>query len=189
MRRKVAAISLRNGLDAQAPRRYVTSMALTNSERQARYRDRLKHAATQAPQLHIVMVDLILRTRLNIREWKRMLPRYESGQSRFYTNNVNATPEAIANLERMIAENSALLAQHDPDGLVVDGNIELAEIPACIGVQLWPSRPVSYVLNEDGLAKDLRVFPSDQAAQWDAASAPDRRAGRIADDGWSIAVG
>jgi len=185
--RYLAPWLLRNGLTGEGHLRYVTRMTLTNAERQARYRERLRRLASRVATLNPILADLLIRTRLNIREWKRSLALFEAGLMHIYAGQEDRTAEQVTNLRRMIAENGALLAQYDTEGLTIDGDIELGNIGADIVAQLWAGRPVSYMLDMSESAIDLRLFETDAAAQIDAAS-PGRRAGRIGEQGWSIAA-
>jgi hypothetical protein len=163
-------------------------MGLTNAQRQARHRERLKRIVAEAATLSPIMADLLLRTRVNIREWKRAAARFESGDMHFYTNREDRSADHVANLRRMIAENGALLAKYDPEGLMSDGNAELGDIPPVMGVEMWPGRPVSFVLNREGLAEELRLFTSASMARTDASTTPGRLSGKIGEDGWSVAA-
>jgi len=155
--------------------RYITHMPLTNAERQALFRDRRR----------TMMTDLMVQTRKDIREWSRLVALYESGQSKFYTNHVDTTPEQIASLQRMIRENKALLEQYDPTGGTHDGEIELGDVAPAAPQALWRGRPVTYALDDEGRATAIWAFDAESAARTDA-RARGLHAGVIGDQSWSI---
>jgi hypothetical protein len=161
-------------------------MVLTNAERQARYRERLKAAASRASSMTPMLADLMLRTRLNIRNWKCHVALFGAGQMHLYKNHADCTEEHVATLRRMIEENGALLHQYDPDGLTSDGDVEFGEIPARLAPELWAGRPVTYVLNSDGLAEQIRPFDTGRQAEFDAAGSHGRLVGRVGEQRWSI---
>jgi hypothetical protein len=132
------------------------------------------------------MDALILRTRCDIREWKRTIALISGGYMHVRTNGVDRSSEQASIFRRMIHENQALVDRYDPEGLVADDDIELGDIPAHQAQSLWKERPVSYAPDTEGRAVQLRLFDSDSAAATDAAMFQGRRSGRIGDEGWSI---
>jgi len=150
-------------------------MPLSNAERQALFRDRQR----------TFIRELMVQTRKNIREWSRLIALYESGQSRFYTNHVDTTDGQIANLQRMIRENTALLEQYDPSRSSHDGEIELGDVAPAAPQALWKGHPVTFALDDEGRATGICVFDTESAARANARSRG-RYAGVIGDQAWSI---
>jgi len=89
-------------------------------------------------------------------------------------------------LKRMIDENLALVDHYDPDGLIADEDIEFGDVPPDLASSVWKGRPVSYAVDPEGRAHQLRLFESDSAAATEAAMTAGRLAGRVGDESWSI---
>ncbi|MDP3659689.1 hypothetical protein [Phenylobacterium sp.] len=75
----------------------------------------------------------------------------------------------------MIANKSA------ETSIVAIGHVPSRQIPT-----LHKGRPVTYALDPEGFAVELRTFAEPEAARVDAQVAAERFAGEIASDGWSI---
>ncbi len=161
-------------------------MALSNAERQARYRQRLKSLAAQAEMTEL-KADLLVGARGNLRQWRHYIAMFAGKRLSIRCNGSDITPEHVAMLRRGISSHEALLEQYDPEGRTKDGNVEIGDVPPDIEAAIWAARPVSYVLGSSGLAADLRLFASPSAAVTDAEAHPDRSVGWVGDDGWSIA--
>lgn len=164
--------------------RYVTPMPLTNAERQARYRERIKRLAARGV-MSPIQAQLLSDARRHIREWRRSIAAFDGGYMRLFSNNVDISADHARQLERLIVQNEALLAQYDPEGLTADGNVELGDIAPERLSNLWPERWVTYALDRMGCAAQLRTFDSESAARADARQ-PGRNLGQVAADMWSI---
>lgn len=164
--------------------RYVTTMPLTNAERQARYRERIKQLAARGV-MSPIQAQLLSDARRHIREWRRSIAAFDEGHMRLFTNHVDTSADHARQLERLIVQNEALLAQYDPEGLTADGNVELGDIAPERSSDLWPERWVTYALDGIGRAAQLRTFDSEAAARADARR-PGRKLGQVAADMWSI---
>jgi hypothetical protein len=95
-------------------------MVLSNAERQARYRARLKELAARGT-LSPVQADMLADTRKRLREWRRLISSYTGGRGWFGVNGVDRTANHIAMLQDLVRTNEALIAQFDPDGHTDDG--------------------------------------------------------------------
>lgn len=104
---------------------------------------------------------------------------------RLTTNGQGTSASHVAMLEQIIAQNRALLARFDPDGVTEDGNIEMGELTAHEYAQILAGRWATVTLDEHGQAVSLQLYDARSAAQADA-QAHGRAFGHIADDAWSI---
>jgi hypothetical protein len=161
-------------------------MVLSNAERQARYRERLKQLAARG-LMSAVQSELLSVTRKHLREWRRSVAAFAEGRMRTMTNNVDTTSQHVSMLKEMIARNEALLAQYDPEGVTADGNIEIGDVPPSESSGVLSGRWVSYSLDKHGCAIDLRLYDAEAPARADAA-VPGRHVGVVADDMWSISA-
>lgn len=159
-------------------------MPLTNAERQARYRERIKQLAARGV-MSPIQAQLLSDARRHIREWRRSIAAFDEGHMRLFTNHVDTSADHARQLERLIVQNEALLAQYDPEGLTADGNVELGDIAPERSSNLWPERWVTYALDGIGRAAQLRTFDSEAVARADARR-PGRNLGQVAADMWSI---
>lgn len=164
--------------------RYVTIMVLTNAERQARYRERLKQLAARGV-MSPAQAEMLADIRRRLREWRRSISAFESGQMWLRTNGVDQSASHLDMLKGMIATNERLLDEYDPDNLTTDGNVELGALSAHESAQVLPGAWVSYRLDDDRLARDLRFYGLESHARTDALQAG-RAFGVIAQDMWSI---
>jgi hypothetical protein len=160
-------------------------MALSNAERQARYREKRKQLAARGVMSEAHRESL-LDLRRHLREWRRSLAAFAEGRMRMTTNNVDTTAEHVVRVRRMIAHNEAVLLRFDPHGLTADGNIEIGEVSAHESAGVFPGRWVAYSLDEQGRAVKLRVYTAEGAARADARLGAGRYAGRVHDDMWAI---
>jgi hypothetical protein len=154
-------------------------MVLTNREKQARHRERLRDRSTA---LNRVLVN----TRRRLREQHSWIARFDEGLLRMTRDGVDCTAEQVAMVRGWIAESIALLQEQDPDGLTRDGNIEIGDISPARSQELYRDKPVSYAIDAEGRAVRLKLFESDSAAQAEAGMTEGRFAGRIGEEGWSI---
>lgn len=98
-------------------------MVLSNAQRQALYRQRLKAQAAQSGALSSAMTELLTRHRLHIAELEEQVRQMESflcGGPGFGTHgerNRDTTAESIASTQAKLTELRTLVAKHDPDGL------------------------------------------------------------------------
>lgn len=129
---------------------------------------------------------LMRRVRRHVGEAKRSLALFEAKLLRVYHNGQDVSDQHVAMLKDQIAHNEEVLAQYDPDGLTVDGDVALGQVDGLLAGVLTPGRPITYSVDADGEVTDLRVFGSDEEAARDAASGSGRIAGWISQDGWSI---
>jgi hypothetical protein len=159
-------------------------MVLTNAERQARYRERIKALAAKA-EMTETQAQLLYGARCRLRQWKLQLAKCEAGEIHLTRNRIDITVEHAAQLRGQIAEGREFLRQFDPEDRTRDNDIEFGEVSPNLASELWPGRAVTYTLDPEGFATDLRVFPSDSAAAFDA-SQEGRHAGWLSDDIWSI---
>jgi hypothetical protein len=133
-----------------------------------------------------VRAALLADTRRRLREWRRQGSLFERGELRMFWGREDASEEQMANLRRMIKENSALIAEYDPENLTDDGNIEIADIGHLSPRQLFAGKPVTCSLDDNGLAAELQIYDSEETARYFASATPGRVAGTVADDQWSI---
>jgi hypothetical protein len=159
-------------------------MTLSNAERQARYRERLKQLAARGVMTPI-QAQLLADTRKRLRECRRSLAAFAEGRMWLRVNSVDRTAEHAGMLRGMIATNEALIAEYDPDGLTADGNIEIGDVSPQESVGVLPGRWVSYALDDHGNAVNLRVYDVESLARSDALQS-NRDVGIVADDLWSI---
>ena len=159
-------------------------MVLSNAERQARYRERIKQLAARGVMTPI-QAEMLADTRKRLREWRRSLAAFAEGRMWLKTNNVDRTAEHIAMLRGMITTNERLLAQYDPDGVTADGNIEIGDVSPQESAGILPGRWVSYALDDRDNAVNLRLYDVESAARTDALQRG-RSVGVVADDMWSI---
>jgi hypothetical protein len=160
-------------------------MALSNAERQARYREKRKQLSARGVMSE-AQRQTLLDLRRHLREWRRSRAAFAEGRMRMTTNNADTTAEHVVRVRRMIAYNEAVLARFDPDGLTADGNIEIGEVSAHESSGVVPGRWVAYSLDEQGRAVKLRLYTAEGAAKADAKMGAGRYAGRIHDDMWAI---
>lgn len=160
-------------------------MALSNQERQARYRIRLKELAARS-ELNEVLINTLMETRRHIREWKRSIALLDAGIMHLHINDADVSADHAVHLRGVIATNQRLLDRHDPEGLTHDGNIELAEAPRHLVHERWEGRPVTYRLDAEGAAVILRTFETPAEAGSHAACSLDSRAGTVGDEMWSV---
>jgi hypothetical protein len=153
-------------------------MALSNREKQARWRERMRGRGA-------IIEEMMRRTRKDVREWQRFLAVLATGISRFYTNNVDTTADVIAQTESRIRENTRLLLQYDPEDLTHDGEVEIGDISPTAPQELWRGRAVSYALDDEGRACRVRAYDSISIAKTDAVQ-PGRFSGVIGDEAWSV---
>lgn len=98
-------------------------MVLSNKERQARYRARLKAAADSSTALSEALVELLVRHRETILELRRQIALLEDGSIRFLRGNVDATEEALERARRQLADLESLVQRHDAEGVTkIDGD-------------------------------------------------------------------
>lgn len=91
-------------------------MVLTNAERQARYKERLKARAALTPAM-VEFVEVLRRRSAQTRERIAMLKDGRLGYRDCETNK-DLTHEAIAREETMLSEDERIIALYDPeDGL------------------------------------------------------------------------
>lgn len=154
-------------------------MAIPNAERQALHRERERNKKT-------IMQQLVIRTRSDIREWKRTIALIESGVMRMSWDGQDASEARIIHLNKIISENQYLVDQFDPAGELVDGDIEMGEVPSILVARIWDGRFVSYALDAKGRACDLKIYEDARAARAEAASVTGRYYGTIGAEGWSI---
>jgi len=159
-------------------------MPLTNAERQARYRERIKQLAARGV-MSPIQAQLLSDARRHIREWRRSIAAFDEGHMRLFTNHVDTSADQARQLERLIAQNEALLAQYDPEDLTADGHVELGDIAPERSSNLWPDRWVTYALDRIGRAEQLQTFDSEAMARADGRR-PGRNLGQVAADMWSI---
>ena len=160
-------------------------MVLSNSERQARYRERLKQLATRGV-LSPVQAQILTDARRQVREWRRSIVSFGGGQMWIRVGNVDRSAEHVASLTSLIANNERLLAEFDPDNETADGNLEIGEVSREEWAGLYAGRHVSYSLDERGRAVDIRCFDGDGAARIDARQLG-RAHGVVGADNWSVA--
>lgn len=105
-------------------------MVLTNRERQARYRERLKSQAAVAAGLSEAMTELLMGHRDRIAmldEQLRQMRSYKAGGHGFGTHSHakgDTTDESIARAEAERAQLLALIQKHDPDGLTAASGVQ-----------------------------------------------------------------
>jgi hypothetical protein len=159
-------------------------MVLSNAERQARYRERLKQLAAKGV-MSPLQAQMLTDVRRHLREWRRSIAAFAEGRMKLWTNHVDTTAEHVAMLEKMIATNEQLLVQYDPDDLTADGSVELGEVTSREFNSVLPGRWVSYLLDDQGRAVDLHLFDDAKAARGHAWRSG-RNVGVIGEDMWSI---
>ena len=152
---------------------------MTNAERQAQHRERLKARNS-------MMEAIILKTRRDLREWRRGIALIESGYMRLHSNGADISDDQVATLTRIIHENEALVTRFDPECALKDDDIELGDVPVQMASQIWRGRPVTYKLDNEGRACDLSVFDSIEHAQSQARANDGRFSGWIGDESWSV---
>jgi hypothetical protein len=160
-------------------------MALSNAERQARYREKRKQLVAKS-QMSEAQRQALTDLRRHLREWRRSLAAFAEGRMRMTTNNVDTTAEHVVRVRRMIAHNEAVLSRFDPDGLTADGAIDIGEVSAHESSGVFPGRWVAYSLDDQGRAVKLRVYTDEGAAKADARLGAGRYAGRVHDEMWAI---
>lgn len=109
-------------VDRLASSRYVTIMVLTNAQRQALYRRRIKAQAAQAAMTP-ARFDLLQDLRRRQIESRAQIERMEAGVFRIHETTVEGqrdiTAQAIELERSKIADVDRVLALYDPDGLTV----------------------------------------------------------------------
>lgn len=159
-------------------------MVLSNTERQARYRNRLKQLATRGA-LSPVQLEILTEARYKLREQRRLRLSYEFGLGQFMFNGVDRTSDQIAMVESQIDQYERLLSRFDPDNQTADENLEIGAASQCEWAEVRAGRWVSFVLDSHGRATDLRAYDVESMARTDARQR-DGRHGKVAADGWSI---
>jgi hypothetical protein len=154
-------------------------MAISNAERQAQHRERLKAKRT-------IMDELVISTRRNLREWRRSAALLTAGSMRVGWNGEDQSGEHVLRLNKIINENQHLVDQYDPEGLLKDDDIEIGDVDDCLASQLWHGRHVSYLLDEQGRAYDIMAYNDIISAKADSGAASCRYFGTIGAEGWSI---
>jgi len=159
-------------------------MVLSNAERQARYKARLKELAARG-ELSPAQIETLREARLRRRMWKRSLVRLRSGDMRMFTNNVDTTAQQTESVLHWIADIDRLLERFDPLNLTIDGNVELGDVSTREAMQMFAGWFATYDTDKDGLAVNLRFFQEESLAATDA-QAHHRNYGMVAEDMWSI---
>lgn len=117
-------LSLVTHIDESRSIALVTLMVLSNAERQARYRERLKAAAARADPMTPERFELLNRLRLRNVAAKARIEMLRSGVLRLHETTLegqrDVTNEALARELTVIAENERILAMYDPDDLTSD---------------------------------------------------------------------
>jgi hypothetical protein len=160
-------------------------MALTNAERQARHRERLKRLVAQG-RMTPVRADLLADTRRRIRENRRSAVLFDRGEMRLLWGNSDHSAAHVSELRRQIAEGERLLAEYDPDDLTKDDNVEIGDIGHLSPRQLGAGQIVIYSLDAGGRAVVLTPFDSEGGAIAFVRGVSGRFAGTVGDDNWSI---
>jgi hypothetical protein len=160
-------------------------MVLSNAERQARYREKMRQLAARGA-MSPAQAEVLFRVRLHLREWKRSIAFFEDREMRLYTNNVDTSDQHVAMLRRLVADNELLLKRYDPDELTADDAIEPGEMPRGQCMNLLPGRYVTYRLDDAGRASELALFETELQARAHAAGNT-LGVGVVGDDMWSIA--
>jgi hypothetical protein len=91
-------------------------MALSNKERQALHRARLRAQAGAAAGLTEAMTELLGRYREMIADLDQQVDALESGAIRFLRGGTDATPEALERTRRQRASLQAVVNKHDHQG-------------------------------------------------------------------------
>src|SRR5690242_7188191 len=103
------------------------AMAMSNAQRQARYRERREMLAKRAA-LSPRHAEHLAKLRVQLRAWRRSLAGFAAGAHHMYTNGIDTSADHIVMLRDMIARNDALLAHYDPDGITADGHVEIGDV-------------------------------------------------------------
>ena len=92
-------------------------MVLSNKERQARYRARLKELAAAAAGLTEERAELLISHRAMIAEMDQQIAMFESGAISFPNGSTLTKDEALDRACKQRAQLQALVEKYDPDGL------------------------------------------------------------------------
>lgn len=92
-------------------------MVLTNAQRQALYRQRIKAQAAQAADLTESMAELLRRYRQMIADLDLQIEALESGAVRFLRGSSDATADALARARGQRSNLQELVDKHDPTGV------------------------------------------------------------------------
>lgn len=159
-------------------------MVLSNAERQARYRERLKQLAARGV-LSSAQAQLLTDARRQVREWRRSISSFAGGRIWIKVGNVDQSSEHITRLNALIANNDKLVAEFDPDDVTADGNVEIGEVSVQEFAEIYAGRWLSYSLDERERAVNIRGFEGEGMARVDARQ-PGRSYGIVGADNWSI---
>lgn len=92
-------------------------MVLSNKERQARYRARLKELAATAAGLSDATAELLVRHRGMIADLDQQIAMLESGAIRFLRGSEDASEEALERAREQRTRLQEVVEKHDPAGL------------------------------------------------------------------------
>jgi len=102
-------------------------MVLSNAQRQARYRSRLKELAAIA-RISEDKAETLLNLRRHQEDWARQVRRLMVGETRIYSSDVDVSPDEVTRLLKQIADTVSLLAKHDPEGVTAPEGPEAEQL-------------------------------------------------------------